>query len=63
MYNLYIAEKQKKLKEQKIIIERIENKLKENRKSNSHLINIIDMLPNLVSRYQSRVENFVLDVK
>jgi len=33
MYNLYIAEKQKKLKEDKLRVERLENKLKENRKS------------------------------
>lgn len=34
MYNLYIAEKQKKLQEEKKRIERLENKLKEQRKSN-----------------------------
>lgn len=35
MYNLYIAEKQKKLQEEKQKIERLENKLKEQRKSNN----------------------------
>ncbi len=33
MFNLYVAEKQKKLKEERSRIERMENKLKENRKS------------------------------
>lgn len=33
MYNLYVAEKQKKLQEEKHRVERIENKLKEQRKS------------------------------
>ena len=38
MYNLYIAEKQKKLEKEKQKIERLENKLKEQRKSNNKIL-------------------------
>jgi len=34
MYNLYIAEKQQKIKDEKLRIEKLEKKLKENRRSN-----------------------------
>lgn len=38
MFNLYVAEKQKKIKEEKLKEERLFNRLKENRKSKSVII-------------------------
>ena len=61
MYNLYISEKQNKFFEDKQRFEFQESKIKEKRKSilNPHL----ELINNLYNKYQTRIENFALDVQ
>lgn len=48
MYNLYVAEKQQKQKEEKLKEERLTSKLKENRKSKKKIYNLINLLKNII---------------
>ncbi len=63
MYNFYVEEKKKKILQERQLTEEKESKIRKHRQSKFFLSKTIKgILPELINKYQSRVENFVFDV-